>query len=186
MEQILAGCEGCLNYMDDIIVYGETHEQLEERTAKVLKTLKEYNVALNEKKCIFRATELEFLGHKLSAEGITPTHDKVESIKNFRLPTTMEEVRSFLGLLNFVGKFIPNLATLTEPLRALTKKDTTFAWKEPQQMAFQTLKNSLTNDMALGFYDVQDRTQVYADASPVGLGAILVRFWCNTMKWGQE
>ena len=108
MEQILAGCEGCLNYMDDIIVYAETLEQLNERETKVLNKLKEHNVMLNEEKCIFAAKELEFLGHKLSAAGIKPAQSKVAAVKNFRKPINVEEVRSFLGLLNFVGKFIPN------------------------------------------------------------------------------
>lgn len=72
MEQILAGCDGCLNFMDDIIIFGETKQQLDERVAKVLNVLKEYNVMLNDSKCIFGATELVFLGHKLSAKGIAP------------------------------------------------------------------------------------------------------------------
>lgn len=176
LEQILAGCEGCLNYMDDIIVYADTMEHLNERVQKVMKRLKEYNVQLNQEKCIFGAKELVFLGHKLSAEGIKPTHDKVESIRNFRQPANAEEVRSFLGLVNFVGQFIPNLATITEPLRNLTRKDTNFTWDSGRKAAFAELKQQLSSDLVLGYYNVHDRTQVYADASPVGLGAVLIQF----------
>lgn len=176
LEQILAGCEGCLNYMDDIIVYADTMEHLNERVQKVMQRLKEYNVQLNQEKCIFGAKELVFLGHKLSAEGIKPTHDKVESIRNFRQPANAEEVRSFLGLVNFVGQFIPNLATITEPLRNLTRKDTHFTWDSGQKAAFAELKEQLSSDIVLGYYNVHDRTQVYADASPVGLGAVLIQF----------
>lgn len=161
--------------MDDIIVFGETKQQLDERAAKVLNVLKEYNVMLNDSKCIFGATELVFLGHKLSAKGIAPTQSKIEAIKNFRIPSSSEEVRSFLGLVNFVGKFIPNLATVTEPLRVLTKKDTKFEWNDSQQVSFEKLKEHLTSELVLGYYCVTDRTQVYADASPVGLGAVLVQ-----------
>lgn len=168
MEQVLAGCDGCLNYMDDIIVYGETLKQLNERVAKVLKTLEDYNVTLNKEKCIFGAKELIFLGHKLSANGITPTQSKVEAIKNFRPSASVEEVRSFLGLVNFVGKFIPHLATLTNPLRSLTKKDSIFRWNEEEHKAFESLKDCLSGELVLGYYNVKDRTQVYADASPVG------------------
>lgn len=175
MEQILAGCEGCLNYIDDIIIYGETRDQLKSRVTKVLERLREYDVALNNDKCIFEVEELEFLGHKLSANGIAPTVDKVEAIRNFRQPSSMEEIRSFLGLVNFVGKFIPDLATTTEPLRLLTKKDTPFEWKQEQQIAFDKLKQSLSSNLALGFYDIKDRTQLYADASPYGLGAVLIQ-----------
>lgn len=176
MEVILVGCEGCLNYMDDIIIYGETRDQHNERLNIVLTRLKEYNVALNESKCLFGVTELEFLGHKLSANGIKPKVDKVESVRNFRQPMNAEETRSFLGLVNYVGKFIPDLATLTEPLRRITKKDERFLWSSEQQLAFEKLKDSLTSDIALGYYDINDRTQVYADASPVGLGLIISLF----------
>lgn len=175
MEQVLAGCTGCLNYLDDVIVYGETKEQHDERVTKVLDVLKEYNVMLNPDKCIFGATELGFLGYNLSEKGITPTHDKLGAIKRFREPATTDEVRSFLGLVTFVGKFIPDLATINEPLRELTKKDTIFKWGPDQQKAFDKLKTSLSCDTILGYYNLNDRTQVYADASPVGLGAVLIQ-----------
>lgn len=176
MEQILVGCEGCLNYMDDIIIYGETKEQLNDRVDKVMCALKNYNVMLNQDKCVFGVKELEFLGHKLSGEGIKPTFNKIRAIQNFRQPELAEEVRSFLGLVNFVGKFIPNLATLTEPLRVLTKKDAPFVWNSEQQAAFVNLKEQLASERVLGYYNVNDRTQVYADASPVALGAVLIQF----------
>lgn len=176
MEMILSGCDNCLNYIDDIIIYGEDDEQLKAHVAKVLDRLKEYNVSLNVDKCIFHAKQVEFLGHNLSADGITPTTSKVESIKTFRQPKSADEVRSFLGLVNYVGKFIPNLATVTEPLRRLAKKETPFEWNAEQQEAFTKLKNSLCSQLTLGFYNVKDKTQLYADASPVGLGAVLIQF----------
>lgn len=178
MEQILAGCEGCFKYMDDIIVYGETIEQLNERVAKVLNRLKEYNVTLNEEKCIFAAKELVFLGHKLLANGITPTQDKVIAVKKFLKPSSVEEVRSFLGLLNFVGKFIQNLAELTDPLRQLMKKEVKFEWNLEKQEAFEKVKESLSGELVLGFYSIYDRTQIYADAGPTALGAVLIQFKC--------
>lgn len=157
MEQVLAGCDGCLNYIDDIIIYGETREQLKERTEKVLEKLNEYNVELNMDKCIYEATELIFLGHKLSANGITATPEKVEAVRNFRQPASAEETRSFLGLVNFVGKFLPDLATVTEPLRRLTKKDEPFVWQTEQQSAFDKIKQNLSSEQALGYYNVHDR-----------------------------
>lgn len=176
MEQVLAGLDGCLNYIDDIIIYGETREQLKERTQQVLNRLKEYNVKLNDEKCIYEATQLTFLGHVLSANGITATPSKVEAVQNFRQPLNAEETRSFLGLVNFVGKFIPDLATITDPLRRLTKKDEPFVWQSEHQNAFDKIKHCLSNEQTLGYYNVNDRTQLYADASPVGLGAVLIQF----------
>lgn len=142
MEQILAGCEGCLNYMDDIIIYGETMEQLNVIVAKVLRVLKEYNVMLNHGKFIFGEKELEFIGHKLSAEGIKPTHDSLKRKSLSRLPPANMLRRS--TQFSRSCKFVPNLATLTEPLRRLTRKNTTFAWNEEQQISFEKLKEFST------------------------------------------
>lgn len=120
MERILCGCKGCLNFIDDIIVYGATKAEHNERLEIVLQVLKENNILLNQDKCVFGVSELQFLGHNLSADGIRPTEEKLASIKAFREPRTAEEVRSFLGLVNYIGKFLPDLATCTDPLRQLT------------------------------------------------------------------
>lgn len=101
MEQILSGCDGCLNYIDDIIVYGSDQEEHDKRLEIVLGRLNEWNVVLNTGKCIYRVPEMKVLGHILSAEGIKPDFDKLESIRKFREPKTGDEIRSFLGLVNY-------------------------------------------------------------------------------------
>lgn len=176
MEQILNGCEGCLVFIDDILVHGPNQEVHDSRVSAVLKRLKEFNVLLNKEKCALGLPEIEFLGHHLSGAGIKPQHDKVVAVRAFRKPNTAEEVRSFLGLVNFVSKFIPHVATITEPLRKLTRQHNGFEWGEAQQQAFEQLKIHLTKASTLGYFDVGDRTQIYADASPVGLGAVLIQF----------
>lgn len=176
MEQILCGCCGCVNFIDDILVFGATREEHDVRLRLVQERLREYEVELNGEKCIYGVEEIQFLGHRLSATGIRPSISKVDAVKCFREPTTAEEVRSFLGLVNFVGKFIPNLASIDYPLRKLTRKEEKFVWNEEQSKAFEELKQLITNDNVLGYYDVADRTCVIADASPVGLGAVLVQF----------
>lgn len=176
METILSGCKNCLNFMDDIVIYGKTEQELVEHTNAVLHRLKEYNVLLNQEKCKFKQQRIRFLGHMFSSDGLDVNEVKVQAIKSFRPPNTVEEVRSFLGLVTYVSKFIPNLATVTDPLRKLTKKDTPFEWSDEQQNAFQQLKDQLSSPTTLGYYKLSDRTQLYADASPVGLGAVLVQF----------
>ncbi|XP_037028486.1 uncharacterized protein K02A2.6-like [Bradysia coprophila] len=176
MEQILNGCDGTLNASDDIIVYGNTKKEHDERLDRVLNRLKQFNVTLNFNKCVFGATEIDFLGHHLSTDGIRPMSSKISAVKEFRDPRTTEEVRSFLGLVNYVGKFIPNLATTAEPLSKLNRKGAHFRWEDEQKDAFEKLKNQLTSDTVLGYYNVNDRTQIIADASPVGLGAVLIQF----------
>lgn len=175
METILSECEGALNFIDDVLIHGATEEIHDNRLAKVLQVLKKYNVTLNERKCVYKVKKLEFLGHELSGDGIKPTKDKVSAVQNFREPRTPEEVRSFLGLVNYVGKFIPDLATQTDPLRRLIKKDEIFVWGNEQKIAFEKLKKCLISDMVLGYYNVHDRTMIVADASPVGLGAVLIQ-----------
>lgn len=175
LEQVLCGCEGCINYIDDILIFGENREQLEERTRKVLNRLKDNDITLNNNKCRYGETQVQFLGHVLSAQTIRPVKDKLESIKLFRNPENADEIRSFLGLVNYIGRFIPNLATLSEPLRQLTKKSVKFEWTAQQQNSFKAIKDHMSNDLVLGYYDVKDKTQLYTDASPVGLGAVLVQ-----------
>lgn len=176
MEQVLSGLDGCLNFSDDIIVFGPTKDIHDSRLKLTLDRLKQNNVTLNREKCVFGADSIKFIGHTLSASGIKPIHDKIEAVHNFREPTTSEEVRSFLGLVNYVNRFIPNLATISEPLRQLTKKGTKFEWGQKQRNAFMELKKCLTNESSLGYYRVSDRTQVVADASPVGLGSVLIQY----------
>lgn len=122
MEQILCGCEGCVNFIDDILVYGSSQQEHDTRLEKVQRKLQESNIKLKNEKCVYGASELKFLGHILSATGVKPDEDKLESIRNYQEPCSKEEIRSFLGLVNYVGKFIPDLATLTEPLRRLQKQ----------------------------------------------------------------
>lgn len=102
MEQILSGLEGCMNFSDDIVIFGPTKEIHDKRLKAVLDRLREFNVMLNKDKCIFCATSINFIGHRFSANGITPLFDKVSAVKQFRAPNTAEEVRSFLGLVNML------------------------------------------------------------------------------------
>lgn len=179
MEQILSGCEGIMIYIDDVVVHAPTKELHDTRLRKVLDRFRQYSMTLNKEKCKFGVAEIEFIGHRLSSAGLRPMHNKIEAVKQFREPKSSEEVRSFLGLVNYVGKFIPHLATISEPLRQLTKKEANFEWGPKQQESFEALKQSLVNNLTLGYYNVNNRTQVVADASPVGLGAVLIQFQEN-------
>lgn len=175
-EAILVSCQNCLNYLDDIIIYGATEAEHDHCLNKVINVLNNYNVLLNKSKCLFKVQELEFLGHKLSRQGIEADQRKVQTILEFRSPQNKEEIRSFLGLVTYLGKFLPDLGTNTEPLRQLTKKDAVFEWNEYHQQHFESLKRSLAELPTLSYFDPKRRTQLIADASPVALGAVLLQF----------
>ncbi|XP_055615582.1 uncharacterized protein K02A2.6-like [Toxorhynchites rutilus septentrionalis] len=176
MDEILAGCEGVAWYLDDVIIEGKDMEEHDARLSEVMFRLKSRNVALNWEKCQFRVTELDFLGHRISSKGIRPSATKMRALLSFREPQNEQELRSFLGLANYMNKFIPNLATIDQPLRKLLAKDVKFEWSKEQGDSFNEIKSALSNVQNLGFYRLEDRTAVIVDASPYGLGALLVQF----------
>ena len=175
IQQILQGCEGVRNIFDDIIVHASSVEEHDKRLEVLLNRLQETGLTLNRDKCILRMSELSFMGHMLSARGIGPEDAKVQAVKEARHPETSTEVRSFLGMVNYSSRFIPNLATIAEPLRRLTRKGEPFIWNEEHENSFNQLKESLANTDTLGYFDRNATTSLITDASPVGLGAVLVQ-----------
>ena len=175
IQQVLAGCEGAQNISDDIIIHGRDMKDHDQKLDKVLQYLKKRGLTLNKEKCEFRMSKLIFMGKVLSDKGVGPTGAKVEAVVNAREPQNVSEVRSFLGLVNFNARFIPNLATMAEPLRRLTWKDTQFRWSEKEQTAFDQLKEALSRAETLAYFDKMAPTKVIADAGPVGLGAVLIQ-----------
>ncbi|XP_055698689.1 uncharacterized protein K02A2.6-like [Phlebotomus papatasi] len=180
MEQILCGCSNALNYIDDIIVFGASEDEHNRALDGVLDTLKRHNVLLNHAKCIFRVPEIDFLGHRISQKGISPSASKIAAILSFRAPKTKEEIRSFLGLITYMSRFLPDCSTETFPLRQLMCSSDPFKWEEEHQKAFDKLKEMLGNTETLSFFRNERRTRIVVDASPVGLGAVLIQYQDDT------
>ena len=107
---------------------------------KALERIQEERLSLDKETCKFHMSEIEFMGHLLFVRGIGPTHEKVEVVTEARKPESVAEVRSFLGLVNFCARFIPDLATVSEPLRRLTRKYVPYQWGKEQDKAFNELK----------------------------------------------
>jgi hypothetical protein len=175
ISQVLEGCTGTKNIADDIIVYAPNKEEHDKRLTKVLERLQERGLTVNAEKSKFCMDKLVFNGHVLSKHGIGPEESKVKAIVEAREPENASEVRSFLGLVNYQSRFLMNLATIAEPLRRLTKKGERFVWRNEQKLAFKRLKENLANACALSYFDATAKTTVMADASPVGLAAVLVQ-----------
>ncbi|PFX17850.1 Transposon Ty3-G Gag-Pol polyprotein [Stylophora pistillata] len=159
IQQVLAGCEGAYNIYDDIIIHGRTVEEHDSRLQKTIECISDKGLTLNPDKCVFRMLPLTFMGYLLLRKGIGPTESRVDAVVRAKEPTNAEEVRSFLGLVNFSARFIPNLVSMSERFRELTRKDVPFKWGTEQGATFEILKN----------------------ASPVGLGAVLTQ-----VQEGQE
>ena len=142
----------------------ETHDK---RLRQVLERMKAVNLTLNWEKCEIGLTELAFFGYLVSEKGIGPTEERVRAVIEARQSENMHELRSFLGLVNYSARFIPGFATISEPLRKLTRKHVPFVFGREQCTAFSVLKRKLTNAIKLVHFDKEAPTQVIPDASPV-------------------
>ena len=175
IRDVLRGSERVINIADDLVIHGSGVEQHDERFFVVLNRLKEVGLTLNGDKCEFRLPRLTFFGHQVTQNGVEPSEEKVAAVRNADPPQNASEARSFLGLAQFVSKFIPDLSTVAEPIQRLTHKNVEFKWQSEQQAAFDKLKELITSTTALAHFDVNSKTRIVADASPVGLGAVLIQ-----------
>ena len=175
VEELLTGLPGCKNISDDIIVFGQNQETHDKNLRSVFERLKDNNVRLNKEKCVFSQPEIMFYGHIFSANGIRPDPKKVDTIKNATPPQNVSEVKSFLGMTQYVSRFIPGYANITAPLRSLTKQSTTWKWGNEESTAFNQLKDALTGEQVMSYFDPSKETEIIVDASPVGLGALLIQ-----------
>lgn len=176
LEDILADIEGAQCYIDDIIVFAKDKTEHDARLFQVLTRFDELNISLSQQKCEFGKDEVEFLGYEFSKGGIKPSKSKLQALQDALPPKNKEEALSLLGLLSYIGsRALPGLADLTEPIKAITRKGAKFLWEAPQQAAFEEIKRKLDNMITLGYYSLTDKTELYADASPYAVGAVLVQ-----------
>ncbi|XP_051804922.1 uncharacterized protein K02A2.6-like [Acanthochromis polyacanthus] len=175
MDSMLCGMPGTVCYMDDVVVFGENDDQLEQRLRKVFQRFESRGLTLNKDKCIFGLQQIEILGHLITAEGIKPDPRKVEAVCKAPRPDNMQLLRSFLGTCGFLMKFIPNYANLSEPLRKLTRKGQEWEWTSETERSFQAMKEALVSEPCLAYFKLGAPTVVISDASPVGLGAVLLQ-----------
>lgn len=173
MSELLRDFESVDCSMDDILIYAENKCQLNEILDQVMKKLYSAGLRLNKDKCVMFAKEVKYLGHILNENGISPDPDKIKAIENIKTPTCVKELRRFIGLANYLGKFLPNFSKVTEPLRILLEKDVEWEWAEAQVNAFNTIKKLVSSAPVLGYYNVNDPVTVTVDASLSALGAVL-------------
>lgn len=171
MSQILDGIEGVLINVDDILVHGRTIKEHDERLHQVLKRLIKAKVTLNKDKCVFGTTRVKFLGHIIDSEGIHI--ERIVAIKGMGAPQNISELRNFMGSINYLSKFIPQLAKKAKPLNDLLSPKNAFIWGLAQEQTFQKLKNALSSTPILAWFHSARETVISADASAYGFGAVL-------------
>ena len=166
-------------YLDDLLIASKTMEEHVSHVCEVLVRLKEAGLRLKPSKCMFATAEIEYWGHTLTPEGVRPNNKKVTAVTNFPVPKTVKEVKSFLGLANFYRRFILEMATLSRPLTALTRKDKStgrfvkFDWSQECELAFNQIKDRLVSAPVLRPPDMDKPFTLCTDASELGFGAVL-------------
>ena len=134
-------------------MFGATTAEHDQNLYGVLTRLQQHDVRLNEEKCSFSRSEITFYGHIFSSEGIRADPEKIEAITNMSEPENASDVRSLLGMAQYVSRYIAEYATITAPLRALTKTETPWQWSDEQQHAFDKLKDSLTKSRVMSYFN---------------------------------
>lgn len=179
MEELLAGIEGVVIYLDDVTITAPNDKEHVERLAKVLSRFRTAGLRLRKDKCEFLKPEIEFLGHLVSKDGIKPNPDKVKAISEMPPPKDLKQIESFLGMIQYYAKFVPQLSALAAPLNHLRKNGVEFEWGQQQQKAFEALKNRLLQADRLTHYDPEIPVVLATDASDYGLGAVLYHRYQN-------
>ena len=175
IRELLTGLPGCKNISDDIIVFRKSQDEHDKNLRGVLQRFQENNLRLNKEKCQFSQTEIRFYGHIFGSGGVRPDPRKVEAIHKASPPQNPSEVKSLLVMTQYVARFIPNYATITAPLRLLTRQDTPWKWEQAEQRPLNELKEALVGDQVMSYVDPRKQTEIIVDASPVGLGGLLMQ-----------
>ncbi|GJY51377.1 putative reverse transcriptase domain-containing protein [Tanacetum coccineum] len=162
-------------FIDDILIYLKSEEEHKVHLKTILDLLKKEKLYAKFSKCEFWLQEVQFLGHVVNYDGIHVDPSKVESVKNWKIPESSTEVRSFLGLAGYYRRFIENFSKIAKPLNLLTQKNKTYVWGNEQDEAFRILKEKLCNAPVLALPDGPDDFVVYCDASKQGFGCVLMQ-----------
>ena len=173
METLLQGIPNVCVYLNDILITGSSPAAPLKNLEHVFTRLEEAGVHFKKEKCEFMLEEVEYLGHKISQDGLQPIHSKVAAVANAPELTQVAELHSFLGLVNYYGKFLPDLATAAAPLHNLLRKNTPWRWGKDQQSAFEKVKALLQSSDLLVHFDPKKEIILAINASPFGVGAVL-------------
>ena len=169
----LGGLEGIICVADDVIIHGRDENEHDERMKLFLNKCSDAGIKLNRNKIHLKVDSVSFMGHKISKNGLSIDEEKVKAIREYPVPQNVSDLRSFLGLINFVSKFVPNCVEILHPLNNLLKKNVPFIWSEAQKNAFDKIKTKISESVLLNFYDPNKKLFMENDASEYGVGSAL-------------
>jgi len=178
MDEILREFDFCFAYIDDILVYSCSPEEHERHLRNLFRQLQAYWILLNPTKCVFRTTEVTFLGHRFSGKGSQPLPDRVADLQTCTLPQTIRQLRRFLGMIEFNGRFLPDAAATQAALHALlagprNKRSQTIKWTSALSQSFEECKTNLSRADMLGHPDSTAPIALVTDVSTTAMGTVL-------------
>ncbi|XP_055714912.1 uncharacterized protein K02A2.6-like [Phlebotomus papatasi] len=173
MEAMLHDIPGVKVFLDDIRVTGKDDNEHLTRLTEVLKRLDERNMRVNFDKCEFFAEKINYCGYVIDKEGIHKDPKKIEALQNMPRPKSKDEVRAYMGFVQYYGRFFSNLSTKMNPITNLLKQEGPLMWDEKCEQAFQSIKEEMSSETFLAHYDPSKTLVLAVDASPVGVGACL-------------
>ena len=173
IENILQGIPNVVVYIDDFLITGKTESEHLRNLDEVLTRLESSGFRLKHRKCEFLLPSVDYLGHTITSDGLRPCEAKVHAIRGAPRPIDVRQLRSFLGLMYYYGKFLPNLPSILSPLYLLLQKCSSWMWGRGQENAFKLAKDLLASNKLLVHFDPDKELILSCDASPYGLGAVL-------------
>lgn len=186
MNQVTHGLEFVFTYIDDMLIASDSPEQHAEHLRTIFGRLREFGVTINVTKCQFGVPELKFLGHLIDRDGVKPCEEKVEAIRSFPRPTTVQQLRRFLGMVNYYHRFIKGLAGIVAPLNEFLKgnpaRNAKIQWEAESDEAFSKTKDAMANATMLVHPSLDKKLQLVTDASDWAIGAVLQEVHDDVVK----
>ena len=175
MNKALKGLKFAMTYLDNIIIFSQDELQHLEHLEIVFSHLREAGLKMKCSKCDFFKSEIHYLGHLISPEGISLSPNKLDSIRHMPVPNSVKEIKQFLGLTGYYRKFVPRFVDISRPLTTLMKKDAKFEWNSACKKSFELLKEALCGEPMLKYADTSKPYTLYTDASKYGWAGVLTQ-----------